>query len=60
VRHASITRVLDLSGGDVRAAQKFSRHRSVATVLRYDDNRRDLAGELARRLAEDSATAEAA
>ncbi len=27
LRHAAITEVLDLSGGDVRAAAKFSRHR---------------------------------
>jgi len=54
LRHSSITRVLDLSGGDVRAAQRFSRHRDVRVLERYDDSREDLAGQLARRLAEDA------
>jgi integrase/recombinase XerC len=52
VRHSAITRLLDL-GQDLRTVQRFSRHRSVQTVLKYDDNRQDLAGGLARRLAED-------
>jgi integrase/recombinase XerC len=54
LRHSSITRVLDLSGGDIRAAQRFSRHRDVRVLERYDDSREDLAGQLARRLAEDA------
>lgn len=53
LRHQAITRVLDLTAGDVRAAQRFARHASPATTMRYDDNRQDLAGQLARRLAED-------
>jgi integrase/recombinase XerC len=51
LRHAAITRALDLTGGDVRSVQRFSRHRDVRVVQRYDDCRRDLAGEVARRLA---------
>jgi integrase/recombinase XerC len=51
LRHAAITRALDLTGGDVWAVQRFSRHRDVRVVQRYDDCRRDLAGEVARRLA---------
>ncbi len=51
IRHAAVTAVLDLSGGDVRAARKFSRHSSLETVLKYDDNRADMAGQFARRLA---------
>jgi integrase/recombinase XerC len=54
LRHSSITRVLDLSGGDIRAAQRFSRHKDVRVLERYDDSREDLAGQLARRLAEDA------
>jgi integrase/recombinase XerC len=54
LRHSSITRVLDLSGGDIRAAQRFSRHKDVRVLERYDDSRKDMAGELARRLAEDA------
>jgi integrase/recombinase XerC len=53
-RHSSITRVLDLSGGDIRAAQRFSRHRDVRALERYDDSSEDMAGQLARRLAEEA------
>jgi integrase/recombinase XerC len=49
--------VLDLTGGNVREAMQFSRHQNVATLLRYDDARRDRAGDLARRLAEDAEAA---
>jgi len=52
LRHSSITNALDLSNGDVRSVQQFSRHAKVETVLKYDDNRRDLRGELAKRVAE--------
>jgi integrase/recombinase XerC len=51
LRHASITEALDLTGGDVRAVQLFSRHRDVRVLQRYDDCRRDLAGEVARKVA---------
>jgi len=47
LRHAGITSALDLTGGDVRAVQKFSRHRDLRTLNRYDDNREDLAGRVA-------------
>jgi integrase/recombinase XerC len=51
LRHAAITEALDLTGGDVRAVQRFSRHRDVRTLDRYDDNRADLAGQVARKVA---------
>ena len=51
IRHGAITAVLDLNGGDVRAAQRFSRHKDVRTLLRYDDNRQDLGGKMARLVA---------
>ena len=35
-------------------AQRFSRHKDVRTLEKYDDNRTDLAGDLARRLADDA------
>lgn len=47
LRHAAITEALDATGGDVRRAQRFARHRNPATTLRYDDNRADLAGQVA-------------
>jgi integrase/recombinase XerC len=51
LRHAAITEALDLTGGNVRAVQKFSRHRDVRVIERYDDSRLDLAGQVARQVA---------
>jgi integrase/recombinase XerC len=51
LRHASITQALDATNGDVRAVQRFSRHKSLQTLLIYDDRREDLAGDIARKLA---------
>jgi integrase/recombinase XerC len=53
LRHASITTALDKSNGDVRAVQQHARHSSPEMTIRYDDNRRDLAGIIAAGLAED-------
>jgi integrase/recombinase XerC len=52
LRHQAITRALDLTGGDVRAVARFSRHRNIQILTRYDDNRKDLAGEVAALVAE--------
>lgn len=52
LRHASITAALDTFNGDVRAAQQHARHASPETTIQYDDNRKDLAGRVARGLAE--------
>ncbi len=54
LRHQGITRALDLAGGDVRKVRRFSRHAKLETLLRYDDNRRDEAGAIAKMLGEDS------
>jgi integrase/recombinase XerC len=51
LRHAAITAALDLTQGDVRAVQRFSRHADPRTLLLYDDARRDGAGEIARLVA---------
>jgi integrase/recombinase XerC len=51
IRHSAITEALDATGGNIRAVQRFSRHKDVRVVERYDDNRQDLAGELARKVA---------
>ncbi len=53
LRHAAITEALD-RGADVRAVQRFSRHRDLRILLVYDDNRADLGGDVARSLAEPS------
>lgn len=44
LRHMAITAYLDHSSGDVRGAQRLSRHASLLTLQRYDDNRADLQG----------------
>lgn len=51
IRHAAITEALDLMGGDIRKVQRFSRHRQLAVLAVYDDNRQDLGGEVARLVA---------
>lgn len=51
LRHAAITEALDVTRGDVRAVQRFSRHKSLNILLMYDDQRRDLAGEVSRLVA---------
>ena len=50
LRHAAITAALD-SGADVREAARFSRHARLETLIRYDDNRTDMAGQVAARVA---------
>ncbi len=52
IRHAAVTQVLNLTGGDLRLAQRFARHSNPSTTILYDDQRRDGAGEAARILAE--------
>lgn len=46
LRHSSITRALDVTNGDVRRVQQFSRHKQTSSVLIYDDARKDFAGEI--------------
>jgi integrase/recombinase XerC len=53
LRHQGITRLLDLVKGDVRKVQRFSRHAKLETLMRYDDARRDDAGNLAAMLGDD-------
>jgi integrase/recombinase XerC len=55
LRHQGITRALDLAQGDVRKVRRFSRHAKLETLLKYDDNRADEAGVIARMLGQDSA-----
>ncbi|MCE9635536.1 MAG: site-specific integrase [Planctomycetes bacterium] len=52
LRHAAITEALDLTHGDVRAVQRFSRHADPRTLLLYDDARRDQGGEVAKLVAD--------
>ncbi len=47
-RHTAITTALDNCDGDIRKVQSFSRHADPRTLMRYDDKRKDFAGEIAR------------
>lgn len=51
LRHAGITAALDMSGGDVRRVQQFARHSDPKTTMVYDDNRTDMAGQVAKLVA---------
>ena len=46
IRHSSITAALDATDGDVRRVQKLSRHANINTLLKYDDNRKNLQAEV--------------
>ena len=39
IRHSAITEVLKRNGGNIQAAQSFSRHADPKTLMVYDDNR---------------------
>lgn len=52
LRHLSLTTALDLTGGDVRRVQRFSRHKDVRVLTVYDDARVDLGGEVAKLVAQ--------
>jgi integrase/recombinase XerC len=53
VRHTSVTRALDLTNGNMREVQKFSSHAKPETLMIYDDQRKDVAGEIASKVADD-------
>ena len=50
LRHAAITAALDLTG-DLRVVQRFSRRKDVRVLTVCGDNRADLGGDVARRIA---------
>ena len=47
LRHTGITTALERTNGNISKVARYSRHASIETVKRYDDNRRDVAGEVA-------------
>jgi integrase/recombinase XerC len=47
LRHAAITAALDETNGNVRQAREFSGHASIEVLMKYDDNRKDIGGEVA-------------
>ncbi|AFY71498.1 integrase family protein [Thalassoporum mexicanum PCC 7367] len=46
IRHSAITAALDATNGNVRKVQKLSRHKKIDTLMKYDDNRLDVQGEI--------------
>lgn len=56
LRHSAITEALELTNGNVRAVQRFSRHMDVRVLGAYDDNRSDLGGKIARLVASGAKT----
>lgn len=53
LRHTAITEALDITNGNVRAVQRFSRHKDIRLLNVYDDNRKDLGGQIAALIAEE-------
>jgi integrase/recombinase XerC len=53
LRHEAVTRVSQLTNGNIDAGQKFARHADPKTTQRYNDNRSDVAGAMARLLGDD-------
>jgi integrase/recombinase XerC len=47
LRHAAITEALDATNGNLRAVQKFSRHKDPKMLMLYDDARQNLQGQVA-------------
>ena len=54
LRHAAITEALDVTNGDVRAVQQFSRHKSLDMVMVYDDKRKNLGGKVAQMISQNT------
>jgi integrase/recombinase XerC len=50
LRHLAITEALNVTNGNIREVMKFSRHRDPKTVMIYDDNRKDVAGKISKKL----------
>lgn len=50
LRHSAITSILNSTNGDLRLACQLSRHRSLATLQLYDDNRNGNASEAIQQL----------
>jgi len=53
LRHTGITTALERTNGNISKVARYSRHASIETVRRYDDNRRDVAGEVAELVSRD-------
>jgi integrase/recombinase XerC len=47
LRHSAITAALEATNGNIAEVMKFSRHRDPKVLMKYDDNRKDVAGDIA-------------
>lgn len=52
IRHSAITAALDATDGNVRKVQKLSRHKKLDTLILYDDNRKNMQGEVSNLLSD--------
>jgi len=50
LRHSAITAALEATNGNIAEVMKFSRHKDPKVLMRYDDNRKDVAGDIAARI----------
>jgi integrase/recombinase XerC len=46
-RHSAITAALEATNGNIAEVMKFSRHKDPKVLMKYDDNRKDVAGDIA-------------
>lgn len=51
LRHSAITAALESRGGNVREVQQFSRHKDLNVLCVYDDNRKNVRGQIASQIA---------
>lgn len=49
-RHSAITAALEATNGNIAEVMKFSRHKDPKVLMKYDDNRKDVAGDIANRI----------
>ena len=52
IRHSGTTTYLEMTDGDLRGAQAYSRHANLNTLKFYDDNRKQLQKKASAKLAE--------
>jgi integrase/recombinase XerC len=50
LRHSAITAALEATNGNIAEVMKFSRHKDPKVLMKYDDNRKDVAGDIAGRI----------
>ncbi|HVE38538.1 MAG TPA: tyrosine-type recombinase/integrase [Planctomycetota bacterium] len=50
LRHSAITEALEATNGNIREVMMFSRHKDPKVLMKYDDNRKDVAGDIAGRI----------